>query len=110
MNEKSIRFESHRSALLLVDMQPDFMPGGTLAMDEGEQIISPVCSLLASGRFRHCAATQDWHPPGHVSFASSHQGKRPFETIDLYGHEQTLWPEHCVQGTEEAGLCEGIPW
>lgn len=110
MHDKTIRFEGARSTLLLIDIQPDFMPGGALAVDEGERIIAPVSALLASGQFRHCVATQDWHPPGHISFASSHQGRRPFETIELYGHEQTLWPDHCVQGTEGARLSEGIPW
>lgn len=110
MTETTIYFDRARSALLLIDIQPDFMPGGALPVEAGGQIIEPVRSLMESKLFHHYAATQDWHPPGHVSFASSHKGRRPFETIELYGHEQTLWPEHCVQGTEGAWLHEGIPW
>lgn len=100
---------SSNSALLLVDIQPDFMPGGGLAVGGGDQIVAPVARLLESGRFRHCVATQDWHPSGHVSFASRHPGRRPFDTIELYGHEQTLWPDHCVQGSPGAQLHPALP-
>ena len=101
---------SPRSALILVDVQPDFMPGGTLACHEGDAIVPGIDALLRQRRFRHVVATQDWHPRGHVSFASSHPGRAPFEQITLYGQPQTLWPEHCVQDTPGAALHPGIDW
>lgn len=101
---------SSRIALILVDVQPDFMPGGTLACHEGDAIVPGIDALLRQRRFRHAVATQDWHPRGHVSFASSHPGRAPFEQITLYGQPQTLWPEHCVQGTPGAELHPGIDW
>ena len=84
-------------ALLVVDVQNDFCPGGALAVPEGDQVV-PVVNRLA-GRFRHVLLTQDWHPPGHGSFASAHAGKTPFETTELYYGTQVLWPDHCVQQT-----------
>lgn len=99
-----------RAALLVVDIQHDFLPSGALGVPEGDRIIGPIRDLLATGPFRHCIATQDWHPPQHMSFASQHPGRRPLETMMLYGHEQVLWPEHCVQGTHGAELVPGIPW
>jgi len=104
-----VRIDSEKSALLLVDIQPDFMPGGALAVGGGDGIIEPVCRLMGSGGFRAMLATQDWHPVGHVSFASSHPGSRPFDVIDLYGRAQTLWPDHCVQGTSGAEIHRDIP-
>jgi nicotinamidase/pyrazinamidase len=101
---------SSRIALILVDVQPDFMPGGTLACHEGDVIVPGIDALLRQRRFRHVVATQDWHPRGHVSFAGSHPGRAPFEQITLYGQPQTLWPEHCVQGTPGAELHPGIDW
>ena len=101
---------SSRSALILVDVQPDFMPGGTLACHEGDAIVPGIDALLRQRRFRHVVATQDWHPRGHVSFASAHPGRTPFEQITLYGQPQTLWPEHCVQGTPGAELHPDIDW
>ena len=101
---------SPRSALILVDVQPDFMPGGTLACHEGDAIVPGIDTLLRQRRFRHVVATQDWHPRGHVSFASAHPGRAPFEQITLYGQPQTLWPEHCVQETPGAALHPGIDW
>lgn len=98
-----------RCALIVVDMQHDFMPGGGLAVAEGDLIVDPVRRLLESSGYACVVATQDWHPAGHISFASSHEGCSPFETIDLYGHEQTLWPDHCVQSTPGAALHEGLP-
>lgn len=86
--------------LIIVDMQNDFMPGGALAAPDGDAII-PVINRI-SKRFDLTVAIQDWHPPGHKSFASNHAGKKPFETIDLNGIAQTLWPDHCVQGTSGA--------
>ncbi len=103
-------FDPDRSALLLVDIQPDFMPGGPLACHEGEAILGPVLELMERRLFRHVVATQDWHPPGHISFASSHEGRQPFETMELHGEDQVLWPDHCVQGTPGAQLHPSLPW
>jgi nicotinamidase/pyrazinamidase len=99
-----------RCALLLIDLQPDFMPGGALACHQGDAILADIERLLQSGRFQHFAATQDWHPAGHISFASSHAGRAPFESISLHGHAQTLWPDHCVQGSPGAQLHPAIDW
>ena len=88
--------------LLLVDLQNDFMPGGALAVPRGDEIV-PLVNRLARA-FEHVVLTQDWHPRGHVSFAASHPGRQPFETIALPYGEQVLWPTHCVQGTEGAAL------
>lgn len=87
-------------ALVLTDIQNDFLPGGSLAVPDGDLILPVVSQIMP--RFRLVVATQDWHPSGHASFASSHPGKRPFERIDLAGIEQVLWPDHCVQGTSGA--------
>lgn len=87
-------------ALLIVDVQNDFCPGGALAVAGGDAVI-PAINRLARA-FRHVILTQDWHPQGHVSFASSHAGRRPFETIDVAYGRQTLWPDHCVQGSAGA--------
>ncbi|MCB1921926.1 MAG: bifunctional nicotinamidase/pyrazinamidase [Candidatus Competibacteraceae bacterium] len=98
------------SALLLVDIQPDFMPGGALAVEGGDEIVEPVRHLMNSNLFGLLVATQDWHPPGHISFASSHTARKPFETTELYDYPQTLWPDHCVQGSAGAQLHPGLPW
>ncbi len=102
-----------RTALLVIDMQPDFMPGGALpvagAGDHHERILAPVRELMAARLFPLQVATQDWHPPGHVSFASSHPGHAPLDTIELHGHDQTLWPDHCVQGSDGAALHPRLP-
>lgn len=98
-----MRIDPEHDLLLAVDVQPDFMPGGALAVAEGDAVVAPINRLLA-GPFRHAVATQDWHPPGHASFASSHPGHAAFETIVLGGLAQTLWPEHCVQNTPGAAL------
>jgi nicotinamidase/pyrazinamidase len=83
--------------LLAVDVQNDFCPNGNLPVPRGDEVV-PTLNRLA-GRFRHVVLTQDWHPPGHHSFASSHPGKRPFDTVTVAYGQQILWPEHCVQGT-----------
>jgi len=88
--------------LVLVDIQNDFLPGGALAIPKGDEIISVVNKL--QDHFELVVATQDWHPADHKSFASNHPGKKPFDTIDLNGLKQTLWPDHCVQGTAGAGF------
>jgi nicotinamidase/pyrazinamidase len=88
--------------LLVIDVQNCFTPGGSLAVKGGDAII-PLINKLA-GAFEHVVLTQDWHTPGHISFASSHPGKKPFETTSLHYGTQVLWPDHCVQGTQEAEL------
>jgi nicotinamidase/pyrazinamidase len=88
--------------LVVVDVQNGFMPGGSLPVPHGDQVV-PVVNRLARA-FRHVIVTQDWHTPGHVSFASSHPGKKPFETIALPYGLQVLWPDHCIQGTVDAEL------
>jgi nicotinamidase/pyrazinamidase len=104
------RVDIARSALIVVDVQPDFLPGGALAVRDGDRILGGVARLMESPAFPLIVATQDWHPPGHLSFASSHRGKKPFETIQLHGHDQILWPDHCVQGTPGAALHPDLPW
>jgi nicotinamidase/pyrazinamidase len=84
------------TALLVIDVQNDFCPGGALAVAGGDSVIEPI--LAITPRFEHIILTQDWHPAGHTSFASSHAGKRPYERIELSYGTQTLWPDHCVQG------------
>ncbi len=93
-------------ALLVIDMQIDFMPGGPLAVRGGDEIIAGINGLAR--RFDHVILTQDWHPADHISFASTH-GKRPFaDTIEASYGTQALWPEHCVQGSGGAGLAPGL--
>ena len=86
--------------LLVVDVQDDFCPGGALAVGDGDAVV-PVINRLAA-KFAHLIQTQDWHPEGHRSFASAHPGHEPFETIEAPYGPQTLWPDHCVQGTKGA--------
>lgn len=88
--------------LLVIDMQRDFLPGGTLAVPEGDTIIPGINATAA--RFSHVILTQDWHPLGHISFASSHPGKQPFDTIEVSYGTQHLWPDHCVQNTTGAEI------
>lgn len=106
--ETTIRSEG--SALILVDIQPDFCPGGALAVAGGDEILEPVNALVRRGLFGLYVATQDWHPAGHVSFASEHEGHEPMDVVELYGHDQVLWPDHCVQGTPGAELHPDIDW
>lgn len=98
------------SALLVVDIQTDFLPGGALAVADGDGVIEPVRGLMTSNLFGLIVASQDWHPNRHISFASSHTGHAPFDRIRLYGEEQVLWPDHCVQGTDGAELDGRLPW
>ncbi len=95
-----------KSALVLVDLQRDFLPGGALAVPEGDRVV-PLANQLAR-RFRLVAATQDWHPPDHVSFAASHPGKSPGDVIVLGEIRQVLWPVHCVQFTPGAAFAPGL--
>lgn len=95
-----------REILLVIDVQMDFLPGGALAVPDGDAVIAPINRLL--GRFPHAVVTQDWHPPGHVSFATRHPGRAPFDTVALDYGPQVLWPEHCVQGSAGAVLAPGL--
>jgi nicotinamidase/pyrazinamidase len=91
---------TERDVLLVVDIQNDFLPGGALAVAAGDAIVPKVNALAR--RFSHTALTQDWHVAGHLSFASSHPGRAPFETVTMTYGPQVLWPDHCVQGTRGA--------
>src|ERR1700730_17991506 len=88
--------------LLVIDVQNDFCPGGNLAVPRGDEVV-PVINRLAEN-FPHVVLTQDWHPRGHQSFASSHPGQAPFATIEVDYGQQVLWPDHCIQGTPGAEL------
>ncbi len=92
--------------LIVVDVQNDFCPGGALAVPSGNEVIPIVNSLAA--RFRNVVLTQDWHPRGHSSFASSHPGKKPFETVNASYGLQVLWPDHCVQNTRGAAFHKAL--
>lgn len=92
--------------LLVVDVQRDFLPGGALAVPDGNAVIPRVNHLATL--FSRVVLTQDWHPAGHLSFADSHPGRAPFDTIELPYGRQVLWPTHCVQGTEGAELAPGL--
>ncbi len=92
--------------LLVVDIQNDFCPGGSLSVPRGDEVV-PLINGLA-GKFAHVVLTQDWHPRGHLSFASSHPGKKPYQTIEVAYGTQVLWPDHCVQGTEGAAFREDL--
>lgn len=93
-------------ALVVVDVQNDFLPGGALAVAHGDEIVPLVNEIAA--RFAVVVLTQDWHPAGHASFASSHPGKRPFQKMRLPYGEQVLWPDHCVQGSSGAAFAAGL--
>lgn len=90
------------TALIVIDVQNDFCPGGQLAVAEGDQVVSPINQMIK--RANMVVATQDWHPAGHTSFASRHDGRSPFETIEVSYGPQTLWPDHCIQGTDGAAF------
>lgn len=94
------------AALVVVDVQNDFCPGGALEAPDGDAVVAVINRIAP--RFSARVLTQDWHPPGHRSFASSHPGRAPFETIELSYGEQVLWPDHCVQGTEGAAFHPGL--
>ena len=88
--------------LLILDVQNDFCPGGNLAVETGDEVVPVINRITPS--FSRVVATQDWHPPDHVSFASMHPGRKPLDVVDADGIEQVLWPDHCVQGTRGAEL------
>ena len=94
------------TVLVVVDVQNCFLPGGSLAVKAGDEIV-PLINRVAKS-FQNVVLTQDWHTPGHISFASSHPGKKPFESIKLPYGNQILWPDHCVQGTEGAAISKGL--
>jgi nicotinamidase/pyrazinamidase len=92
--------------LIVIDVQNDFCPGGALAVPRGDEVIAPI--LRIAPRFRHIVLTQDWHPANHASFAASHAGKKPYESLELEYGAQTLWPAHCVQGSPGAEFHPGL--
>ncbi|MFM1987837.1 MAG: hypothetical protein RJA99_794 [Pseudomonadota bacterium] len=98
--------DTDRDLLLVVDVQNDFCPGGALAVADGDAVVPAIASLMT--RYAHVVFTQDWHPRGHRSFASSHPGRAPFETVPFPYGDQTLWPDHCVQGTRGAEFHAGL--
>lgn len=96
------------TALIVVDVQNDFCPGGALAVPGGDEVVAPINRLIQ--KFENVVLTQDWHPPRHSSFASSHPGNAPFSTIQMPYGPQTLWPDHCVQGSPGAEFHKGLAW
>ena len=97
-----MQIKANHDLLLIIDVQNDFCPGGALAVADGDAVVPVVNRLI--GRFDHVVLTQDWHPSGHSSFATSHPGSAPFETIAMPYGPQTLWPDHCVQETAGAAF------
>lgn len=97
-----MQISPHDDLLLVIDVQNDFCPGGALAVNDGDAVVPTINRI--SQRFGHVVLTQDWHPAGHSSFASSHPGASPFESIAMPYGPQTLWPDHCVQGTDGAAF------
>jgi nicotinamidase/pyrazinamidase len=95
-------------ALIVIDVQNDFCPGGSLAVAGGDQILPLINEMI--GRFEHVVMTQDWHPADHSSFASKHAGKQPYDTVTMPYGEQTLWPDHCVQGSGGAAFHPALKW
>jgi len=104
MVQRKLEGVAPMKALLLVDIQNGFCPGGNLPVPNGDEIVPIANRLIESGKYDLIVASQDWHPPKHGSFASSHAGKEPFELGTLSGKPQMMWPDHCVQGTADAEL------
>ncbi len=98
--------ETENDVLLVIDVQNDFCPNGALAVPRGDEVVSVINRLAR--RFSNVVLTQDWHPPTHGSFASAHPGRRPFEIVEAAYGPQTLWPDHCVQGTPGADFHPGL--
>mgnify|MGYP006278894239 CR=1 FL=1 len=92
--------KNDKNALIIIDVQNDFCEGGSLAVEDSNAII-PIINKI-SDKFHNVVATQDWHPENHMSFASNHEGKEPYDEIEIEGRQQTLWPDHCVRGTKGA--------
>jgi len=106
MAEQAPIMPGESDILIVVDVQYDFLPGGALAVPDGDAVIAPINRLAQA--FRHVVLTQDWHPEGHASFASTHPAKQPFEMTELHYGSQVLWPNHCVQGTEGAEISRDL--
>jgi nicotinamidase/pyrazinamidase len=104
-NSSPFKPDAH-SALLIIDVQNCFVSGGTLAVPHGEEVVPAINRIV--GAFKIVVATQDWHTPGHVSFASSHPTRKPYESIELGYGKQVLWPDHCIMGTADAQLVPGL--
>jgi nicotinamidase/pyrazinamidase len=104
----ALRKESPNAGLIVIDLQNDFCPGGALAVAGGDEIVPLVNRLI--GSFEHVVLTQDWHPAGHSSFASTHAGQAPFAAVQMAYGSQTLWPDHCVQGTPGAEFHRDLAW
>ena len=102
-----LHIDPRTDILAVIDVQPTFMPGGELPVPQGDQVV-PVINHLLQVRFGSAFATQDWHPPGHSSFASSHAGAVPHETVQMPYGPQILWPDHALQGTDNAALHPGL--
>ena len=100
MIRKDTPIIDNNACLLVIDVQLDFCPGGALAVEQGDQVVAPINGLLTL--FDNIVLTQDWHPAGHSSFASSHNGSEPFSSIQMPYGEQTLWPDHCIQNSSGA--------
>ncbi len=103
---KTLAIDRDADALVVIDVQNDFCPGGALEVPNGDDVVAPINGLMR--RFRHVLLTQDWHPADHVSFASMHEGRDPFEVIEVDYGPQVLWPDHCVQGTFGAEFHAGL--
>ncbi len=110
MSSSQWRMDKARTALIVTDIQYDFLPGGALEVDRGDEILEGVAELMVSGEFRLVVGTQDWHPEGHISFASQHEGVEPFDMVEIHGHEEMAWPDHCMQDTRGAELVRDLPW
>ncbi len=97
-----IRIAQDTDAFVVIDVQNDFCPGGALEVPNGDEVVGPINGLTS--QFKHVLLTQDWHPVDHISFASMHEGRNPFEVIEIDYGAQVLWPNHCVQGTAGAAF------
>ncbi len=102
----ALTIDHDADVLVVIDVQNDFCPGGALEVPNGDEVVAPINGLME--RFRHVLLTQDWHPADHVSFASMHEGRDPFEAIEADYGPQVLWPDHCVQGTFGAEFHAGL--
>ena len=102
----TLAIDHDTDALVVIDVQNDFCPGGALEVPAGDEVVVPINGLTK--RFRHVLLTQDWHPADHVSFASMHEGRDPFEVVEADYGPQVLWPDHCVQGTAGAEFHAGL--
>lgn len=110
MSSINRKIDRKKTALVVTDIQYDFLPGGALGVERGDEILDGVSKLMNSGGYRIVVGTQDWHPEGHISFASRHEGIEPFDTVEIHGHKETAWPDHCVQNTRGAELVRDLPW